>query len=143
MVVMALIAIAVGGISLPISKALKRERFERGVDQVIAKITLAQELMLDFHTDVKLTLKRDNGKWVCDINTDRKLPREQERGVNHYAEIKGVEEITFEGGSGENVEILFSGTLGVISPGTLTLLSQDHKARIVLKGYPSQIKRGL
>ena len=142
LIVMSLIAIAFGGLTLQISKALKGERFERGVEQIIAKIALAQELMLDFHADIQLTLNHAQDVWKCELVVNRQLPAHQAKSINRYVNIKGIEGIAFDGTFKEIIELQFDGTLGTIPKGVLTLISNHKKETIVLNGDPSHIRRG-
>ncbi len=144
MIVISLIAVALGGMSLPISKALKSEKFARGVDGVIGKIMLAQEVMLDFHTDVRLILEKDEeGKGVnCHIIANIPLQPQIEKGLNHRPLIAGITEMAFNHERENRIEFSFDGTLGSVPQGTLTLMAPGKEEKIVLPGYPRQIRRG-
>jgi hypothetical protein len=145
LIVITLVATALGALAIPMSKALKGEQFERGVDRVIGKLTLSQELMLDFRTDVRLHIYQDLGKGeiVCKLSPKRPLPKHIEKGLNRYASIKGIEKIVFNGQQ-DPIELDFDGTVGKTPKGTLTLFSHNNREEsIILKGYPSQIKRGI
>ena len=142
MIVIALIATALGAMALPISKALKGEHFASGVDAVIGKITLAQALMLDFHTDVRLNLKLDEGKIDCRIDTGIPLPLHIAKAINHRSKIAGITEMAFDDQVKNDIEICFEGSLGSMSKGTLSLMGPGLEEKIVLLGYPGQIRRG-
>jgi prepilin-type N-terminal cleavage/methylation domain-containing protein len=143
LIVLTLIASALGALSLQISKALKGERFERGVEQVIAKLTLAQELMLDFHTDVHLTLTQEKGGVVCTLKTDLRLPDHLERAINLYNKIEGIEQMCFDNRAKAIIALYYDGATGVTPQGTLTLVAPRKGESIILKGYPAQIRRGI
>lgn len=138
LIVMTLIAAALGTLSLQVAKALKGGRFESGVDQVMGKLTLAQELMLDFHTDVTVVFTRQTEGIECKLIAGRLLPDAIERAMNRYKLIKGIEEVTFSGEA-----LFFDGTLGTTPHGALSLSSQSSKATLILNGYPARITRGI
>src|ERR1700722_14849734 len=114
LVVMVLIATALGAVSINISKAIAKEKFERGVERLRAKLFLAQELMLDFHTDVKVILKQEPKHLFCQIEAQRKIPEQLELSINRYSKIPGIESIHFDAG---NV-LYFDGNLGSTPQGT-------------------------
>lgn len=145
LIVMTLIATALGVLTLQISKAIKGERFERGVDQVIVKLALAQELMLDFHTDVvvNLTFNQETKNLVCTLDIARPLPPNLEKSINRYQTIKGIEEIATQEGLRNSITLCFDATLGTIPQTDLSLLAHNKKAVLILDGYPAQIKRGI
>ena len=144
MIVISLIATALGGMALPLSKALKGEKFERGVDRVIGKIMLAQELMLDFHTDVQLILEQDKeGEAIhCLILVAIPLPPQIEKGINHRPHIAGIRQMAFNHEDKDRMELSFDGSFGVLPQGTLTLMGPRNAEHIALPGYPGQIRRG-
>ncbi len=140
--VITLIAIALGAMAFPLSKALKKEKFERGVDAIIARITFAQEIMLDFHTDVTLTLLEESGKVICTIEPAIALPAKIEKALNHHKEIPGISQLCFNHEIRKRIEICFDGTIGAVSRGTLTLSGSGREAILSLPGYPTHIQRG-
>jgi type II secretory pathway pseudopilin PulG len=141
MLVMTLIAIGLGTLGFQVAKALKKERFERGVEQVMGKISLAQEVMLDFHTDVTLTLYREGEEIECRLETDLSLPSQIEKGLNRYHTIEGIEEIAFNDEIRRKIILQFEGGVGSTPQGKLTFLGQGDAISIHLKGYPTQIRR--
>lgn len=144
MIVISLIAVALGAMSLPISKALKSETFAHGVDGVIGKIMLAQEVMLDFNTDLQLFLKKDEeGKGIhCHIVPGIPLPPHIEKGLNHRPLIPGITEMAFNHEIKNSIQLSFEGPIGSISQGTLTLGASGKEEHIALPGYPKHIRRG-
>jgi prepilin-type N-terminal cleavage/methylation domain-containing protein len=144
LLVISLLAIAFGVISVPISKALKKEKFERGVDQLLVKLALAQELMLDFQTNVSLTLALDqeHEKVTCRLETERRLPDHLETSINRYGKVAGIQEMQFDDSVRNTLVLYFDASFGTTSKGVLTLISGMNKAQINLKGYPARIKRG-
>jgi prepilin-type N-terminal cleavage/methylation domain-containing protein len=143
LLVISLIAVALGALSLPLVKAIKKERFEQGVDQLISKLTLAQELMLDFNTDVNVKLTQKEGSILCLIEADKPLPSHLEHAFNRYGKISGIEEMQFDNSVRSQLVICCDAAFGTLSQGQLKLVSGAHEETIFLKGYPSQIKRGL
>ena len=144
MIVVALVAVSLGAMSFPIAKALQGEKFAHGVDGIIGKIMLAQEVMLDFDTDVQLFLKKDKeGKGIhCHIVPGIPLPPHIEKGLNHRPLIVGIDEMAFNLENKNNIEISFEGPLGSISQGILTLRASGKEEHITLPGYPKHICRG-
>lgn len=142
LVVMTLLAVALGAAFIPLSKALRGERFERGVDQLIGKLALAQEIMLDFHTDVLITLDKQGDEVICKLKPCQKLPPHLEKTLNRYETIKGIDEIAFDNEERNSIVLHFDGTLGTTPEGKLVLTSNNKEEVLVLKGYPTQIKRG-
>lgn len=142
LLVITLVAMALGICALPISKAVKSERFERGVDQVAAKIALAQELMLDFRTDVTLLLEMKQHELCCSIKIERHLPAHLERSINRYNKIKGIEEMAFNHDRRDSIQLQFDGTVGTTPQGELSLSAPQKEAILILHGYPAQIVRG-
>lgn len=142
LIVMLLISAALGALSLQIAKAIKKERFERGVEQVITKLMLAQELMLDYHCDACLTLRQQQSGILCTIQLNTPLPHHLERSINRYSHIKGIEGIIFDNLMKDEVVLCFEGSLGISPQGVLTLVYQDLNKNLLLKGYPAQIIKG-
>jgi type II secretory pathway pseudopilin PulG len=143
LIVIALITVALGVMTLQIPKALKGAKFERGVERIIAKLALAQEVMLDFRTDVYLTFKQQEGVMECTLTAGRKLPPRLEESLNRYKKIEGIEAVAFDTSAGGDVpQLYFDGAVGATPQGILTLSGYGREEKIVLNGYPAQIKRG-
>ena len=140
--VIALITLIASVVTLQISKALKKERFEQGVESVLAKLALAQELMLDFHTDVRVCFEKQGEILSCTLTTNLSLPPHLESSINRYSKISGVSSIAFNGVPKAHCELLFDGTLGSVPVGTLTLSKETKEESIFLNGYPAHFKRG-
>lgn len=142
-IVIGLIAMAFGILAFPLSKALQKEKFERGVQQMMAKLSLAQELMLDFHTDVHLTFSQSEKKRICcHIDLDLKLPDHLEKSFNRYEKIDGIEAMLCDGQVMETFTLCYDKALGTTPKTTLTFIHGDLCEKIVLNGYPAQTKRG-
>lgn len=143
LIVMTLIATALGVLTLQISKALRGGRFEQGVEQVISRLTLAQELMLDFQADVLVTLHQKSAEIIeCKIEISRPLPEHLEKSISRYCKITGIEEIAFNEKAEEKIRLPFDGTLGIAPEGVITFLAHGREQKIFLNGCPAQIKRG-
>ncbi len=139
MLVVALISLTFGLIATRVPEALRVERFERGVDQVQTKITLAQELMLDYQTDVLLELEPVEEGLLCRIKAGVPLTAELEKKINRYPLIKGIEAARFEN---REARLFFDGTVGSTPKGYLYLTGRNREAILTLKGFPSQTLRG-
>ncbi len=140
LLVLALIALTLGVISTQAPKALKGERFERGVDQVKSRIALAQELMLNYQTDVVLYFEPQDEGLLCTIIPAKPISEKLAKSVNRHALIKGIDRADFNGHSIETLE--FDGTIGATPKGKLILKEKNREATLTLKGYPSLIIRG-
>lgn len=140
LLVIALIGLTFGVLSIQFPKALREESFERGIDQVKAKIALAQELMLNYQTDVVVQFTPSEEGLLCSIKTQTPLSQSLENHVNRHAVIKGIDQVEF----GENRETMlyFDGTLGATPKGKLLLKNKKREAILTLKGFPSLIQRG-
>lgn len=144
LLVVALIGLALGAISIQIPKALSGETFERGVDQVKCRIALAQELMLNYQTDVFLEFEHDEEEkgMRCVIHTGKPLSEKLKNNVNRHSVVKGIEKVEFGEISADNVVLHFDGTLGATPKGVLILKGKNREASLTLKGFPSHILRG-
>lgn len=142
MVVITLITIVLGAVAISIPKALKRGKFERSVEAIIAKITLAQELMLDFHTDVTLTFKQQESALACHLETACPLKSHIEKECNRISLLQGIEQVTFNGIICPEITLHFEGSLGISPKGVLAFTCNEHAVKLPLKGYPTGIKRG-
>ncbi len=141
LIVMVLIGVGLGTLAFPLSKAVKKEKFNKALSQVITEITLAQELMLDLRTDVELILEHENQTVNCKITPLAKLPKNLEASINAYHTIEGIDEMAFEGEVKSRIELHFEGKVGTVTQGALKLKSGDLEKTIHLQGYPKDIKR--
>lgn len=141
MLVMVLIGIGLGALAFQASKALKKGKFESGVEQIMGKIALAQEIMLDFRTDVTLTLRKQQDGIECLIETLSHLPPHLEKGINRSSLIAGIDSLAFNNGGQNEIKLLFEGGLGITPKGELTLSFRDLNSTLSLKGFPAHIKK--
>lgn len=133
LIVVLLIGLATSVVAFQMPKLLRGESFGKGVEQVMSKIVLAGELMLDFDTDVDLVWTQE-GKWIKVILDPRNpVPEKVKRLINRYAVIKGIEEIEFDGG-----RLHFDKTLGATPHCELTLKGGGQSAKLYLRGFPSK-----
>lgn len=139
---MVILSAVLGAAALPLSKALRTERFERGVDQIITRLAFAQEVMLDFETDVLVTLEREDKEITCSIKTQKVLPPAFEKILNLHKKIQGIDEMSFDNEILNKIEIHFDSSLGTTTKGKLTLHLGNQEEILTLKGHPTQIKRG-
>jgi len=142
LLVITLMATALGAIGFPALQAMRGEKFERAVDQVIGKLTLAQELMLDFQTDVILRLEQKQNGLKCTFQTHKKLPTHIQKALHQNSTLVGVEQISFDQEIYNTLELHYEGSLGATPQGTLELFAHKKKQIISLKGYPTKITRG-
>ena len=135
LLVMALIALSLGVLGIQIPKLLQSESFERSVDQVKSRLMLAQEIMLDYRTDVTFVFKPTSEGVECQILADKPLSERVKSQVARHALVKGIEKV-------EPAELYFDGTLGVTPNEKLILRGNKREATLTLKGHPSHIRRG-
>lgn len=140
LLVLFLIGLGVGVITHQIPKLLESETFERSVDQIKGKITLAQEVMLNCQTDVYLSLIAEEGKLYCRLDTNKPLPKKFKHFLDHHSIIKGIEAISFN--RSKEIALFFDGTIGALPEGKLWIKGKRREVILTLKGYPSQIQRG-
>lgn len=137
LIVVVLIGMASGVAVVQIPKLLKGESFERGVEQVVSKILLAQELMLDFDTDVSLSMEIMPSKGLrVTLTSLHPVPEKIKRVLNRYSLIKGIEECKFN--DSNEFKLLFDRTLGASPRGTLILKGAQKRVELCLKGFPSK-----
>ncbi|MCC5831948.1 MAG: type II secretion system protein [Chlamydiales bacterium] len=144
LLVVALIGLTLGVVSIQFPKVLSGETFERGVDQVKSRIALAQELMLNYQTDILLEFEYDHKEkgMRCFIHTGKPLSENLKKNVNLNCVIAGIEEVEFGARGANNVVLHFDGTLGATPKGVLILKGKNREALLTLRGFPSQILRG-
>ncbi|MFZ0565744.1 MAG: prepilin-type N-terminal cleavage/methylation domain-containing protein [Chlamydiales bacterium] len=141
LIVMFLIAICFSALVFQIPKAIKKERFETAVEAVISKITLAQELMLDYSTDVVLILTEREGGIGCRLKAAQPLPKKLKARVEKEQLLSEIEAISFKNRPTKEVELRFDGSLGATPRGKLLLEGKRQKVYLTLRGYPSKILR--
>lgn len=141
LIVVVLIAGASSVIAIQIPKALKTERFEAAAEAVIAKINLAQALMLDYHTDVTLILTQDKRGVRCNLKLDQPIPRKVKVKIEKNIEIRGIETLAFNEQPARTIHLLFDATLGTTPRGKLLLESKKQKTTLILQGYPAKVLR--
>ncbi len=144
LLVLALIGVAASIVSFGAFKMLREQRFRSGVDLLIDKMQMAQEIMLVFKTDVNIVLDGRSGSEIkYRIESDRKLPREISSTLHLPETIPGIHSLSFEdarhGFQQGVVEIKFSANAMSTSKGTLVLATDSLKRRIDLPGYPYPI----
>lgn len=133
LLVIALVGLTFGVIATQLPKALRGEKFERGVDQMKSRIELAQEVMLDYQTDLKLFFESTQKGMVCVIDSERPLPGRVKKAF--LRPIEGIEEISSD-------VLEFDGKLGTPPKGKLILKGNNREAILRLKGFPSALVRG-
>lgn len=136
LIVILLIGLATRAVAFQIPKLLKGESFERGVEQVISKIQLAQELMLDFDTDVNLVLIEEGKGLRVTLEPLNPVPEKIKRSLNRYSLIKGIDTIRFE--EGVQGPLYFDKTLGATPRIELDLIGGGQTVKLCLRGFPSK-----
>ncbi|NGX61222.1 MAG: hypothetical protein K940chlam9_00705 [Chlamydiae bacterium] len=139
-----LLAIFLGTASISIPKALAKERFEKGMSRAVARLSLAQEVMLDYGSDVEVVFSfREDGEGI-EIELKPLKPL-SEALLTHLNRSSHVEEIV----SGRFDEtplpftLFFDGTVGATPAGVLSLEGKrGNSGELTLRGFPSEIKRG-
>lgn len=142
LLVLFLIATALGTIAIQVPKAWKKETFEGGVSRVISKIELAQELMLNTRLDVILVLTVEEKGLKCEIQSQQPISEAFLRKLNRYDTIAGITELGFDHEKANRVELHFESAIGGTRAGTLVLGTEGKEQKICLPGFPSRIVRG-
>jgi len=137
LIVVSLIAVAFTVVGVQGPRFIKKTRFSAGVNKVIGKLSLAQEVMLNFQTDVKITFEPRDGGLEVHLQTESHVPENVLKQINHRSWIKGIERVEFNGSA-----LTFDTTLGRIPEGELRLFSGNWEETLILRGFPSRIKRG-
>ena len=141
LIVIALIGIGLGGLSWNLPKLLKKERFEKNVQRVCSKLTLAQEIMIDYTTDVTITFQPGEKGSLCRISSQCDLPDAFMKQINKEDKLPGINQVSFNNQSYDGVVTLhFFGAMGKIPKGILTLHG-EKEISLTLPGYPSRITR--
>lgn len=141
LLVLLLVGLASGAIITGIPRALQLETFETGVQRIISKLTLAQELMLDYQTDICATIQQDDGGISLRLFSHKPLPPAQLKMLNKQEKIRGITYVSFEGKE-PPFSLLFDHTLGTTPKGVLVIKGHSREVVVTLRGYPAQILRG-
>ena len=136
LIVIALIGLTLGGLSIP--KALKKETFEKGVQRLCSKIGFASELMIDYSTDVALTLEQKENGLRCEIIPKSPMPEKMLRLINKDTKIAGIKKMGLDGQPDSKITLHFIGSSGRITGGKLSLTG-TREVTLVLPGYPCRI----
>ncbi len=139
LIVMLLIGIGLSMGGIQISKALSNERFERAIDALAARLEMAQNLMLDMRMDISVTWEKRAEGVLCKITPLRPISRELEKMVSLHQLIKGVDEIAYERVPFQ--ELFYEANLGLTPRGEVLIRKGDKSALLLLRGYPSKIRR--
>lgn len=141
LVALSVLSLALGAAAIPLGKMVRSETFHSGVEKLCTKLELAQQVMLDFQTDVEVRIRQEEGALVCTLNPRRPLPEALLAALNLHPKIKGIRSLSYEGQEG-GVHLHYEGVTGAIPKGTLSLLGNREEEVIVLPGYPCRIKKG-
>lgn len=129
----ALVACAFSVLTISIPNFLGSERFEREARVVQEKLALAQELMIDCDTSVKLIL--DKGQLL--VAPQKSLPKSWLRAPKRFKEIQTV---LFDNQPVERLELIFDGEIAACPRGVLTLVGKKRRQRsFYLAGFPGRM----
>ncbi|MEZ5315281.1 MAG: hypothetical protein R3E91_03605 [Chlamydiales bacterium] len=144
LLVIALVGLVMGIFAIQLPKAISTEIFEKGISEIKMRITLAEELMLNYRTDVFIDFHYNPEKKGINaiIQTARPLPEKIKNQINRQSLVKGIEMITFGEEQTANPTLYFDSTLGTTPKGKLILKSYNREVSLILKGFPSQILKG-
>jgi|GEM_PF-5468201 len=135
----ALVAFALGAVTLSIPRFIANERFEKDVKVVLQKIELVTELMLDCDSSITLAFDESKEGVQLSIIPAKELPKKWIRVPKPLKEIRSV---SFDGERACHLELLYDCEVGGCPRGLLTLEGKNRKQTLSLPGFPGKIKRG-
>lgn len=139
-IVVAIIGLASGFLSINIKNSLAKQHFLTSHDLLIEKMQLAQEIALDYDSDVVLDLHLTDQGLNCQLSIFGNLPPKIIRMINDNLYLKEITALEWEHISTRNLRLYFnSNQLG--SQGELELQGKLEKATIYLPGYPAKIAK--
>jgi hypothetical protein len=143
LLVIALVGVAAGFIGMRTLQSLKNQRFESSVDNLVARLSLTQQLMVGWETDLWVDIGPDDeGHYQAMVTCDETPPVGMERFFSEPLALPGVDRIEYQGK--EIARLPFTAwRRDQLCCGTLTLYSERGKrASIALPGYPARITKG-
>lgn len=135
-----LIGCALGGIGFQIPKWIKREKYEKSVARVHSKIALAQEMMVDYATDVTITFDKEEEGISCYFNPSPTLPEKLRSLINRDYLLEGIGEISLDDNTNYPLHLHFSASSYTTPEATLTLKGIKTTS-LYLPGYPAAITK--
>jgi type II secretory pathway pseudopilin PulG len=141
LIVMSILAVTASVVTVNIRGLLREQRFYSGVEQVLDKFQVAQNIMLILNSDVKVEIYRDEeGQYLCDVIPEKALTASFRKILQENRKIVGIDHITFN--ETENLSFRFSALSQTLPIGNLRLSSDDNEFSqyIPFYGYPHPLK---
>lgn len=152
LIVMVIIAIAASLVAFKIVDLLKQQRFRTGSELILDKLSIAQNVMLIFSSEVIVTLSKSNqnDNLICTIEVKSGITPALTKIIGNSSEIKGVKFAKFESEGQPSQSLPISLRFNFLSfdlPKGRLWLSADQKfdkqsdlTRIIhLTGYPKPL----
>lgn len=140
LLVIMLITVSLGALGISIPKALKKEGLEKAVHHVLAKISLAREMALDYQADMLLILRPEENqgkKYSCEIRPMQHIPVRAAQAANRHRTIQGVDKMSYGELNGV-ITIRFSSGIVSEPQGVLKLFCDKNEAAILLGNIPKK-----
>jgi hypothetical protein len=143
MILLAVLAVSLGGLGIRGVAALRQHRFEAATDEVVSILNLAQHLMLCCHLNVALRIDQRDKGYTVELIGDDELPDRFKAVAKGARFLRGVDRITFDGREELPLLLPFSTDLPQRMPqGVLTLASRRRTlVHVALPGHVSQISK--
>jgi len=131
-----------------IGRMHRQQRFRTGVEQIIDRLQMAQNLMLVLKTDVNIAIrKNDRGIYSIHMEVETPLPKHLEDNASRQINLEGIEEMSFDRGNGESrtdqIVLKYSALYKRIPEGVFILRqNQEMEESIPLYGYPHPVAAG-
>ncbi len=138
LIVIMLIGFTLSGLGFQIPKWIKHETFEKSVARVQSKIALAQEIMVDYGTDVALIFDKGEEGIYCSLNPAPGLPEHLRKVINRDKILKGIDDVSIDEKMRYPLSLHFSASSYKTPQATLTL-SGIRTSSLYLPGYPARI----
>lgn len=148
LIVLSLLALILGIVGLNLGGAARTERFRSGVDILVQKLRLAQDLMLILRTNIRITLEQQEDGLHVTFTAEGALTPALISATTSKTTIDSIHAFSFDSKTSDEKLVLdFLSAGGKMSKGTLTLFSDPNdtnglKEDVHLAGYPSPIVAG-
>jgi prepilin-type N-terminal cleavage/methylation domain-containing protein len=150
LVVISLFVVIAGAVGMNVAGAIREARFRSGVELVIDKLQMAQDLMLIMNQDVRVQFDKVDDKLRCLFEVDTKLTPALKTVMNSSTDISGIRSWEFVDPDSHRKEegkfsLEFFGSGTKMSRGELRLYGADkerYKETVILPGYPFPIGKG-
>lgn len=140
-IIVVLFIISFGAIltGVKINELYREQRFLSETQQVLSRLSMAQDLMLILDTDVLVNVARNpEGKIQVWLEVEKPFEDPWTRIIEKKLTLDAIKSYKFKGDVDQKLPLLFS--LGNMSPGTLSLFEDKRQFHIELAGYPALIK---